>query len=300
MYLQVEKKRFRSYVSCIFIAIFFLLNQCTTSTPHQKKQKFFTNLTEEEQADLNYLFRSIFFENYGVFVLFGSKPLSGMYLFDIPIVEEEQQKWIAAMSKAERAEWEKQIEGHTPFEFERNPYKGWLVWKKLKEQLNMKRYILVAHPEKKLGNYSLMFADIQKVVQSIRDNYTIFREAAGFDFKPQEVALELENPDSLFWKKVFEIDNHVAKGLLFGFGKRNAQLFDQQLKYADLEIDADVPSTTTVELEKGSPSNFTIPFFRTTSLEDEMVQTYTKEKEEIEKIYKDQDLVEVTLQKLAS
>ena len=134
------------------------------------------------------------------------------------------------------------------------------------------------------------------------------------DFHPFQVVFELRNPHSKFWKSVFEAKNHLAKGLLCGFGLKNSLFGDWHFKQYDIHASTELgeesmeylknapfhPSTTqSVEFGKGGSSNFTIPRFGTVE-GDDVVEKYEKEKRGIEKIYLGQDLVEVTLQRLAS
>jgi hypothetical protein len=125
--------------------------------------------------------------------------------------------------------------------------------------------------------------------------------------------LELQNPHSVFWNNVFKIDNHLAKGLLFGFGRKNSFFADWEFKQwsknpslhlseqavAYLKNVPSRPSTTRVKIGEGGPSNFTIPIFGTIE-DDEMVELYEKEKKEIEKIYHGKNFLDITFQRLAS
>jgi hypothetical protein len=109
--------------------------------------------------------------------------------------------------------------------------------------------------------------------------------------------------------------NHLAKGFLFGFGLRNSIFFhwrllcsNTQRAFASESHIEDISeylqsqhfelSTAPVEFCQGSLSNFTIPVFRTIA-GDHTVEQYTKEKVAIERIYRGQDVVEVTLRRLA-
>jgi hypothetical protein len=88
----------------------------------------------EEKADLEYFFRLLIFENYGAFVLFGSKPLCEMHLSDEEPTEAETayKAWFNSLPDGKRAEIETltnkaRNRENIPTELERNPYRGWLA-----------------------------------------------------------------------------------------------------------------------------------------------------------------------------
>lgn len=304
----------------IFFVIFFSLTGCNQSKPSS-----LSSLTNEEKKDLEYILRLLIFENHGAFVLFGSKPLCevcAMNTDDVKVDELKHQQLVASMSLEERAEFEqalKKLEAQEVQEkviFVRNPYKGWLALKKVIKNLNIKKYILIIDHEGMYGlrcEPTLILANIQKVALVLAENYAIFREASKMDFHPLEAALELQNPHSIFWNNVFKIDNHLAKGLLFGFGRKNSFFGDWKFKQwsknpslhlseqavAYLKSTSLQASATSVKIGKGGLSNFTIPIFGAVE-DDEMIELYEKEKREIEKIFHGKDFIETILGRLAS
>jgi hypothetical protein len=320
-FLSFLEKIFPILFSCIFFVIFFFLAGCAPN----KHSSLTSCLTNEEKKDLEYFLRLLIFENHGAFVLFGSKPLCEVCVMDTDDTEVDElkhQQLLASMSSEERAEFEcklKKLEekrGQEKIAFLRNPYKGWLALEKVIGKLNIKKYILVADDEGMYGARSyrtLILANIQRVALILAENYPIFKEASGMDFHPLEMALELQNPRSAFWNHVFKIDNHLAKGLLFGFGRKNSFFEDWNLKQlsknSSLHLSEQAvsylknvytkPSASLVKIGEGGPSNFTIPIFGAVE-DDEMIKLYEKEKKEIEKIYHGKDFVGLTLQRLAS
>ena len=301
----------------LFLVIIFSAGGCNS-----KKQPVLSScLTAEEKMDLEYFLRFLIFENYGAFVLFGSKPLCEMYVSDCDpeVIEATRQKRLASMSDDERIQWECELAKRKAsgslieVEFTRNPYDGWLALEKTIKTFRIKQYIIGVDDQSERGDRRIVLANIQKTALILAENYLIFKDAAGMDFHPLQVVFELQNPNSKFWKNIFETKNHVAKGLLFGFGLKNSLFgdwrFKQFHKNLSTELDKEVAeylknasfnvSTETVEFGKGSPSNFTIPLFGIIE-GDDAVERYKKEKREIEKVYLGQDLVEVTLHRLAS
>jgi hypothetical protein len=246
-------------------------------------------LTKEEKLDLEHFFQYLLFENYGAFVIFGSKPLCEMDLNDTEFESSE--------GKID----------------ELNLYRGFLAWEKVKKTFKMKRYILAVDSSRGSGCHSIIFADIQKTAIILAKHSHFFQNSLGRDFEPLQMALELEDPMSKVWAIIYNSKDYIAKGLLFGFGLENSLFFSWWSKYLHSENltpnakeiseylqGAYFPfSTHPVELRTGSLNHFTIPVFREVA-NDPVAETYKKEKKRIEKIYRGQDLVEYTLKQLAS
>lgn len=271
-----------------------------------------------EKEDLRYFFESLVFENHGAFVLFGSKPLCVMTLRDIDYDLDDVafQEWFSSLSNEERAKIEAvRSKAEAIPELKRNPYQGWIALQKAKNTLKMKDYLFRVTPLQGKGRYELMLINIQKTALVLAENYETFKKAAGgMDFHPLQAVFELQDPNSLFWENVFSIHNHLAKGLLFGFGLQNSlfgswrfsalngELALPSEEYREeienyLKNALSVESTTSGISSEGSQSIFTIPLFGMVS-GDGTAQAYSKEKDFIEKTYRGKDVVEVTLQRL--
>jgi hypothetical protein len=246
----VKKSIPQMLFKAIFVVTIFFCAGCGSN----KQLTLSACLTAEEKADLEYFFRLLIFENYGAFVLFGSKPLCEMHLSDEEVTETEPafQKWLASLSDDKREEFEAMTNkirnrGTEAPEPERNPYRGWLALEKVREDLKIK--------------------------------------------------------------------NHLAKGLLFGFGLKNSMFFHWNLLHSNVQqalasngYAEDVLeylqshrfelSAASVKFRRGSLSNFTIPVFRTI-VGDDTAEKYKKEKAAIERMYQRQNEVEVTLGRLA-
>jgi hypothetical protein len=298
-------------LGCIFLVIIFSSDAC-----YSKQQSSFSAcLTTEEKADLEYFFRLLMFENHGAFVLFGSKPLCEMCLRDTESKDADVafQQWFDSLSDEKRKEFKARMTNKTQQEpeFERNPYRGWLALNKVLPTFAEKRFIFRLVPLRAPGRYELILINVQQVSLILTKYYTVFKNAAGMDFNPSQIVFELQDPESIFWKKVFAVPNHVAKGLLFGFGLSNSIYGDLRFRYSNTKISSELKRNAVKQLKKlpsslssnpikhggKSPSNFTIPLFN--AMEgDATVKKYEKEKIEIEKKYLGKDLIEVTLQRL--
>ncbi len=297
----------RLFISKFFL-FFLIVVFGSCSTINNKKTS--CQLSKEEKADLDYLLRFLLFESYGSFVLFGSKPLCEMEFVDTEVTQAERQKRLQAMSIEERAQYEAEAEKLkaegllVQMNFERNLFDGWKVIEKIRPDI--KKYLIIAHPLEYPGVYSLFLVDILKTAFVLEENYEVFKKAVEMDFDPLKIVFEIENSDSVFWKRVFDLGNHEAKGLLFGFGKKNALFYEWEAAYENTQghlaefvksVSFKPTAERTLPLGKDGPDNFTIPIFGTLD-DQEIVEKYEKEKKDIEKIYRGKDLVEVTLQKL--
>ena len=279
----------RIIFACLLLVMFFSVSSCNS----KKRQLLSACLTTEEKADLDYFFRILMFENHGVFVLFGSKPICEMFLRNTESKDADIafQQWFDSLPEKKQAEFKARMKNKTQEEIElkRNPYRGWLALQKLLKTLKTKRFLFRIVPLRGPGRYELMLINIQHTSLVMAQNYTAFRSAARMDFNPIQVTLELQNPDSIFWKNIFSCPNHITKGLLFGFGLKNSIFGDLRLTYSNTNVSSELKKPIVKQLKapsqvnqikdgEGSPSNFTIPLF--TSIEgDDWVEKYEKEKE---------------------
>jgi hypothetical protein len=317
---------FKKKAPRMLFGLFFLVTIFSTNACSQKKQSMLSAcLTAEEKADLEYFFRFLIFENYGAFVLFGSKPLCQTNFSDLESKEENAaafQKWVESLPENERLALEAKLQKKPKesMRCERNLYRGWLALEKARKTFDLKRYILKIKPtpvpgqnhEVIPGSYQVIFADIQHTALVLAENYQVFKNASGMEFHPLKEVFELQNPDSVFWKNIFSVPNHLAKGLLFGFGLRNSIFGDWKFTHSNANASSVFEGhildylketqlkTSTNQARSGEASslNFTIPLFGAVP-GDGTAEKYKKEKDEIEKIYRGQDLVEVTLKRLA-
>ncbi len=310
------KKSFHKLYRLFFLVIFFLLTECNTS----HETSIGACLTKEEKPDLEFFLRSLMFENHGAFVLFGTKPLCIMTLRDIDSSPDEEafKKWFESLSEEEKIKIESvRNQAEKIPALDRNPYHGWEVLQKIEKTAKFKNHLFVLFPLQGRGRYELIFVNIQQTALALAENYEIFKKAGGnTDFHPLEAVFELQNPDSLFWKNVFSMQNHLAKGLLFGFGFKNSLFGDWCFSLANGKLDLPsngykqeveeylkhLPFTSSATLDpvnEHSDSNLTIPLFGVVP-GDTTAEKYKKDKKNIEKIFRGKDMIEVTLARLSA
>ena len=247
-------------------------------------------------------------EDSGVFVLFGSKPLSEAgFLNDV----------------MERP--------NSPYK--RNLFKGWEAWEKIKKNIDVSQYILLKKTKKirllwpgekerraEQEFQEFIFLDVQKTAYVLAENYEFFRKFVGMDFHPLEVVFDIENPDSPFWNKIFKekplamyspewVNAQMIAGLLYGFGEKNVLMWTWKQEFESRE--GKVAEFVNKAPFRGSSNDDALGNFRTSNLNcldipgfiafegDETVEMYNQEKKKIQQIYRGKDFLEVTLRQLS-
>ena len=308
---------FKLYQVIFFVPFLFLF---TCSKHCYRPSDFISCLTSDEKMDLQQFFHSLLFHNYGAYVLLGSKPLCELSVREMnsPAADEAFKQFLEGLSEEERekiksarlkAQAKQDLDKEMDLESSR--YRGFLVLQKLMDRFKLNGFLLRVVPMLRPDAYDILFINIQKTAIILAENYEIFQQAAGMDFHPLQIVFEAENPNSLFWKKVMSLENHLAKGLLFGFGLKNSIFghlkFSQEkgnlniyhekyrkeiepfLRQSSLSVSTDI-------VPKGNAS-FHIPLFVSVP-GDKTADKYGKEKAIIERKYLNKDIIEVTLNQL--
>lgn len=237
------------------------------------------HLKADEKIALEPLFNYIFFENYGAFVLFGSKPLCEIQL--PPYLSIEDSKRMLEEIPEEIKKNGRLVEVKT------NYYERWERWKKIQSRFSIVKYLFVERSQ------TIFLIDIGKTARVFKENYDFFKKITGKNFSPINAVFEIQDQNSDFWKKVFQ--NHIAMGLLYGFGKDNAELFDRNM--SSESSDFSFSTDKEIEIFRANMTNFTIPIF-IAPRDHPLIQLYEKEKHEIEHLYKGKDLFDVTMAQL--
>lgn len=259
-----------------FPSILCILNILVTLTfvPGCQKTRL-PELTQKEREQVEPLLNFILFEHPGVFVLFGSKPMSACSLPPREsYTEEEWQRHIATLPEQLRAQLSI---------VKCNLNEQWEGWKRVSTKFPaMKNFLLVER------NRDLFLLDVEKCSKVVSRQYPFFKQLVGNDFSVREAVFEIQNEKSLFWDKVFS--NHRAMGLLFGFGEENIQRFEEKEKRY-------FSSSEAIPFGQSNAQIFSIPMF-VTQPNDPVVLQYKKERDQIYKIYEGKDALQVSLQRL--
>ncbi len=239
----------------------------------------------------------LLFKEGGAYTLWGSKPITEIAVYHYS--EEEMAEFIRQLpeEELENCYTDKQ------YDFPEN----WKRWETACVNFPFKRHLLFKSHYSEDNKISyIYFVNVIKTALLLQDNYDLFRKEVGFDFQPLEVVLEIPNKSSDFWEKLETSKNSfLIWGLLFGYGKQNASLFNW--KYQSLNK----PSEDFVQRIYNKPSNpspkgqtnlsvnnFLLPSFISFTEDDETVYNYQSEREKIRRIYKNKDLLKITLEKL--
>ena len=269
MVTLLVKKKFATILNLqwIFVTLIFF-SGC--------QQKSGIKLTLEERQQLEPLFNYVFFQNPGVFVLFGSKPMSECSLPPLDSMsQEEAQRALDSLPESLRAQ-ACLVECHLN--------EQWDVWKMVSKRLPLSPKYLLIEKEHGQGRI-LFFMHVAKCQEVIATHYRYFKELLGSDFSVPTAVLDIQNERSEFWNKV--LTDHKAKGLLFGFGEENISLFESPSSECCFASKSD-------PFSQASFKEFPIPEFLTTP-NHPMVHQYEKEREQIRKLYDEQDMLEISL-----
>lgn len=273
--------------------------------------------------DLQQFLYSLLFDNYGAYVLFGTKPLCALSVHDMdsPEAHETFRRFLGTISEKEREKINEarlraqskhdRIDLDREMHLESSRYRGWSALQKLMDRFALNGFLFRAVPMRRPDAYDILFINIQTTAITLAENYEIFQQAVGMEFHPLQVVFEAEDPNSIFWEKVMAMDNHLAKGLLFGFGRKNSifghwafsngnnNLNMPHEKYRE-KIESFLrqsSSRVSTNIVPKRNSFFHIPCFGSVP-GDETAEKYGKERILIERKYRNKDIVEVTLTQL--
>ena len=150
--------------------------------------------------------------------------------------------------------------------------------------------------------------DILKTALVLQDNYEFFRKEVGFDFHPLDAVLQMPESRSKFWEKIRSSDNRfMLWGLLFGYGKFNASIYNW--KYQDapescrkflLNLPFHYSNPDPIGLVKISINNFELPSFISFDPENEIIAKYEHERKKIKAICKSHNFLDSALEELSS
>ncbi len=256
-----------------------------------KKKIDLPQFTKVEKKELKTFFEYLLLREGGIYVLFGSKPIvhSGLCIISEENLKKNYKKIpsnLKAKNKTRKIKLNFKIDG----------------WEKVQDRIKMRNYLLVFKKHEEVGMADVYFVNIANTIITLQKHYDTFKNKVGFDFDPLEAIFELKNDNSTFWTTVEK--DLVLQGLIFGYGKTNAQFFEYWIKndktkkeiienlgFAssnDHLVDANI---------KVDYQNFPLPVFRNLP-NDPTVKKYKNEREEIKKIFKHRNSLEITLEKL--
>jgi hypothetical protein len=278
----------------------------------KKSQSFFS---ASEKARYEEFFRKFLFMDQAVYTLYGTKPMTEIVLYP-GTPEERMAAQENAMKKLPKEELLRLKQ--SCFEYTESYWfeETWAMWEEKLKDLPIKRFLFV---ERKIGipnslkeNRYIYFINICETAKVLRKHYNLFKEYVGFDFDPLSVVFEAKNPDSVFWKSIWEGEasekNVCLCGILFGYGLENSYPFSwffsesrspEEVEFKESILKTESPTALLQDLKQFKPpESFLLPGYVSFSDPDMHKEKYKLEHEKIKKIYRNRDLLECTMQQL--
>lgn len=271
---------------------------------------------QEEKKWMENFFGYLLYQQAGAYTLWGTKPMT---VFELDMRSEEERNAVYAQLPKEVKEelpilidmnhkvGRKKYRILSKKEMERVMYVSydyldfalnWERWEKYQKDLKISHYRFIKRTNKEQPNCPwVFFVSTDMALEILGQYYSLFKEVVGFEFDPVSVLGELEQEDSVFWLRVMTDDR--TWGTLLGFGRENAECYYQkytekrQLKHSGHPSEPRYQAYKIRTLEE-----LPIPGFVSFSQNDPIVRKYLKEKETIQTIYKNEDFLQVTLERL--
>lgn len=239
----------------------------------------------------------------GLYVLMGSKPMS-TFEIDAGYPESEEEKLRSYQEYLGVLNRESSRSAPMPYEdfsrqcdssFHLHYRHLWAEWQARRQDNVGPCYLFVAR-KNPYGEHreSGLFVNIPHTLLTLKKYYQEFAEVNGGLFDPQKVLDEISDERSSFWEKIFH--SNYTKGLLLGYGRKNAFAFSWQ---AENHITTPAVQAEPVcgELIKQSVtiSDLQLPSVQVYSLGDDVLETYKRERTQILNELKGKDFESVVL-----
>jgi len=261
----------------------------------------FSEVSEEERVWIEKFFDDFFLNQLTMYPLFGSKPMSDIYVYC-----KSKEEWFSDYSKIVEKECPKEEQQKAIAEFKEylNQYDlpgNWEKWMNWKSKHLDQSFLFSKRSTHSDYAFSLYILNVQEAAWILQKYYSTISREFEMEFDPLQVVMEFEDSNSLFWKKVFQ--SHYVMGILYGFGERNSYFFDRGMRLQDLNsFDLFTHALFKSAIDQTSNAKkFPLPQFRSFSedmLLDPVYQHYLREKEQISKIIKGKNKYDLILQRL--
>lgn len=290
--------RFLGILSKSFLFAILILSSCSN---HEEKLSPQIEIAKEDRAWLEKFFHDFFLDGPNIYTLFGSKPMSGISLFT-----GSKKEWFENYSKLWK-DLPEQTQKKNLAKLEQHVDKydlptNWEKWEQWRKKKPKGRFLFAKKSTECDQLFTIDILNVQEAAWSIQKHYHTFKAELGKDFDPLEAVLEFEDPNSTFWESVYS--SHLLRGILHGFGERNAYFFDLQMKLNE-EDSKEIPIFTSNGISRdragGSLKKIPLPMFRSYSpdkQEDPIYLRYKDEREKIQKELKGKNLVDAILTQL--
>lgn len=251
----------------IFILSYLFLFACSNPTA-------IPSLENDEKEQVQAFIKQFFLEGGAAHTLFGEKPMTDILIF----CGTQEDICLDGLSK----ETLENLTYEEDFTFDH-----WAAWCKFLKQTKFKNYIFITK-QSRFDPLYLIYGLVN--IEQFKKVFSKYEQ----DFKKIDSSItfsramrELEQADSSFWDAVF--NDHYLRGLLYGYGETNARHFSEIISMNQ------TPAKFSARVTEGTVQ---LPTYAVAGV-DAQEEFYKKQKETIEKIYKNQDLIEVTFKRLS-
>lgn len=209
--------KYRHNLLCIFFTLLMLSHSHLFG--NRPIKEILNIMSKSEKESLEKLFYTLFNGEHFIYTLFGDKPMSftdySTKLFDVD-----------------------DVLSHHELRFQNR----WKVWKKYKYLFPMKHYLLIESLPNSKGDVNIYFINRQCFIDKVDEHLELFQNALGAHITGALLLEKIEeNPQLLSF-----ISNHqILLGILLGYGKHNAQLFDQRNKLSPFVYRKEFPKIPT-------------------------------------------------------
>ena len=303
------KKNVGLNLSKFFFLLLLFFTSCSSELERreriQKSTHFEIEVSAEDRKWMCKFFTDFFLEGGAIYTLFGSKPMS-----QITIDTASENEWLESaatyLSKEEEGRKKEIInqikQHHREYDLPQN-WEKWMAWKK---KYPHSHFLFAKRPVDENANlFDAYIVNAPEVAWTLQKHYSLFSRELKMDFDPIEATLEFEDPNSVFWERIFS--NHLLQGVLHGYGERNAYFFSRRLAQGaergkDFHVCMfDSSSSSKNKREGNTIETLRIPLFRSyepTYGEDPVIAKYEKERQVVQQLLRKTDFVEEALNKL--
>jgi hypothetical protein len=203
-----------------FASQFLLTGQVKSNSPI-----IFSSISSEEQLKIKDLFKEFFKISEFAYSLYGDKPMSfSETLFN----DHSPQKLLEFISLKDLCEDTLTLQNFV--EPSKIFNERWRAWKKYKDQYILKKYLLI---EKKIGDQiRVFFINIPAFKKIVNEHIHLFKKIINPTISAEGLIVQFEDEST----NVSDILHHNVGllGILLGFGKHNAMLFQKREDLTDL------------------------------------------------------------------
>jgi hypothetical protein len=267
---------------------FFCITVFFTGCHNVKKNPVLKEISVADKAWMTKFFQDILLDQSAIYTLWGSKPMT---LIQISYYTDEE---ILAYYNQLTEKEKKEVELFDDYDLDMN----WEKWEKVKKLFPSQRHLFFKKELTEDGKIArVYFVNLFQTAYILQQNYSIFRNVVGFDFDPVKIVYEIQDPKSEFWNK--SLVHAGLQGILFGYGLKNALAFQWKHWEAAPFLKGVTPRGSTQTLKRATIQDFPIPGFMIFT-DYNIVDQYEKERETIQRIYKNRDFLEITLEQFLS